>query len=93
MTNVGKHAGVNHAVVRLSSQDTMLCIEVMDAGHGFDPAQLGGQQATESDQDLTSVRESIRVIGGDLEIDSTSGRGTRVVLRAPLANATRVSVS
>lgn len=93
MTNVGKHAGVNHAVVRLSSQDTMLCIEVMDAGHGFDPAQLGGQQATESDQDLTSVRESIRVIGGDLEIDSTSGRGTRVVLRAPLANAARVSVS
>ncbi len=98
MTNVGKHAGVNHAVVRLSSQDTMLIIEVMDAGHGFDPTQLGAtpteeSPAHESDQDLTSVRESIRRIGGDLEIDSTSGHGTRVVLRAPLANAEHASAS
>ncbi len=58
-----------------------LVLSVADEGRGYDPAatplhRTGGFG-------LTSIREQARLLGGQLEIESAPGSGTRVVLRFP----------
>jgi signal transduction histidine kinase len=52
--------------------------EVADDGPGLDPAR------TTFGTGLTNMRDRLEAIGGDLRIESTLGRGTRVVGTIPL---------
>ena len=81
LVNAAAHSGARTIRVRLRYDETLLHIVVQDDGSGFD--------ATRIDSDgygLFGVREQMRHVGGDLRIDSTLDRGTRVELTAPLPN-------
>jgi len=82
LINVRKHAGANKAWVRFEQDGDRVHISVEDDGRGFDPAQV----AREGRQyfGLQIMRERAESVGGDLEINSWPGQGTRVVLRLPL---------
>jgi PAS domain S-box-containing protein len=85
--NTVKHAGVTEATLRARRLDGNIEIEVSDAGAGFvpmpaDAISRGGGFG------LFSVRERIGLLGGEMEIDSAPGRGSRVLLRVPSAAAT-----
>ena len=54
---------------------------VEDDGTGFDVAQVLGSYATRGSLGLLQMRESARLIGASLSIDSSPGHGTRVRLR------------
>jgi two-component system, sensor histidine kinase YesM len=68
--------------------DTVL-IHVIDNGEGFDPAQAREESDKEirfSSIGIENISERIRLFFGEeygLEIESTPGEGTRVVLRLP----------
>ena len=81
--NVVKHAGVKSARVTLSAMDGGLVVTVSDQGRGFDPHILESPNLKYS-MGITRVRERIRAIGGDLEIQSTPGKGSRFTLTVPL---------
>ena len=66
------------AVVDLSDNGS-LCVEVRDDGAGFDTAAAAGGIG------LTSMRDRLAAVGGELAITSGPGRGTRVVAKIPLA--------
>ena len=51
----------------------MLVFEIGDDGAGLDP--MVGERGT----GLTNMRDRLGAVGGDLRIESTLGRGTRVV--------------
>ena len=89
--NVTKHAGVKQARVELANADDRLVITVSDEGRGFDPAMLIGQDVKYG-LGLSRVRERVRAIGGDLEIDSAPGAGSRFILSIPLRH-TRVDAA
>jgi PAS domain S-box-containing protein len=78
--NAIKHSRATNMVVRLNGTDRYLGLEVSDDGVGFDievtkfSAGLG----------LISMRERIHLIGGEFNIFSSPGRGTRIVARAPI---------
>ena len=84
--SVAEHAGVDQAIVRLSSvAPGLVQINVEDHGTGFDVATFEGQPALRDGAfGLYSVRERLRLLGGQLSIDSRLGGGTRVTLQAPL---------
>ncbi|MGC1296169.1 MAG: ATP-binding protein, partial [Alloacidobacterium sp.] len=67
-------------VVRLNGTDRYLGLEVSDDGVGFD------MEATKvsAGLGLISMRERIHLIGGEFNIFSSPGRGTRIVARAPI---------
>ena len=74
LTNVRKHAAARKACVSLDQQNG-LRITIEDDGKGFDPGAL------DNDRDrfgLFTMRERVERVGGQLEIDSAAGRGTRV---------------
>ncbi len=80
LQNAAKHAaGATAAVVELSDGGE-LRFAVRDDGAGFDPAVVNGGGVG-----FTSMRDRLAAVGGDVEIVSRPGHGTRVSARIPLA--------
>ena len=78
LQNAAKHAeGATVAVIELSERDA-LRLEVRDDGAGFDPARVVGGVG------FTSMRDRMAAVGGELEITSSPGHGTRVTATIPL---------
>jgi signal transduction histidine kinase len=83
LINVATHASARAALVRLRSDSLGLRITVEDDGTGFDPGTVALKG-----YGLFGIREQLRYIGGSMHIDSAPGRGTTVLMTAPLAAAT-----
>lgn len=84
--NCFKHAGVNDVRVVLSVHgEDQVQIVVEDAGAGFDmDAVHAGRIESHDCFGLFSLHERIDHLGGRMDIVSSPGKGTRVVLVAPL---------
>lgn len=86
LNNVWKHAGATtvHVTLALEADEVVLC--VADDGGGFDVA--GYREARpETSFGLLGVGERAELIGGRLEVDSGSGKGTRIEVRLPAGEA------
>jgi len=80
--NATKHArGATRIRVSLGERDGALRLEVRDDGPGFQPA-LARPAAG-----LTNMQDRLKAVGGELEIRSTPGAGTRVLAAIPLDRA------
>lgn len=80
LRNIAKHAKTDKAVVTLAGTDGGILLSVRDYGMGFDPARVrenGGLG-------LISMAERVRLIQGDLSVESRPGQGTRIEVRVPL---------
>jgi signal transduction histidine kinase len=83
LTNVTKHARARRATVCIERQGDRLRVEVCDDGHGFDPLTLDSV-ALNDHFGLFSIRERLGYLGGTMEVHSTVGGGTTVVLLTPI---------
>jgi signal transduction histidine kinase len=88
VANVARHAHARTAVIRVRSARRVLRIEVIDDGGGFEPARVAhaGKTGTFG---LFSIREGLAYIGGQLELVSAPGEGTRAVVEVPLSSRRR----
>ena len=78
LTNVRRHSGARHARVELGVEGEALYAEVRDDGRGFDPG------LTRAGVGRYSMRQRALGLGGEVELWSEPGRGTRVLCRVPL---------
>jgi len=85
LTNVAKHArGATMVGVVLSRSASTLRLTIVDDGCGFEPSARpdeGGKRRL----GLAGIRERLRLLGSDLEIESAPGQGTSLFARIPLA--------
>jgi two-component system, chemotaxis family, CheB/CheR fusion protein len=79
--NVVKHASKREALVEVELVDGMVAVHVTDEGPGFDPGSAIA--ASSGGFGLANVGERLRLLGGDMRIDSAPGRRTRITLVAP----------
>jgi len=84
LTNASKHARARTIDVRLALEGAEVRVEVDDDGAGFDP-----NAAAPGSHGLTGMRHRVEALGGELDIDSAPGRGTRVRARLPVAATAR----
>lgn len=82
LTNVVRHAHAEHAVVTASMIDHSVEVVVEDNGRGFEQ-----QNRPAGSLGLVSMRERAFAVGGELAVESTLGRGTRVTVTVPVENA------
>jgi len=82
MTNVSRHAGAGHVVVRLAAEAGALVLRVEDDGRGFDGAALGPEALG-----LLGMTERATALGGSVRFAEREGGGTAVVACIPLAPA------
>ncbi len=83
LINVTVHANAAHVQVVLDLGDTHANVTIEDDGVGFDVNKLS-LDGQEKSLGITSMGQRIEMLGGQLNIDSTLGRGTRVVAVIPL---------
>ena len=79
MQNAAKHAHGASAVVIDLSDTGALRLEVRDDGAGFDPEHVVDGLG------LTSMRERLAAVGGELVIVSSPGHGTRILGTVPVS--------
>ena len=85
LQNVVKHSVSRHAHVSLKGQINTINLTVKDSGAGFDPHEAMRGPGL----GLTSMKERLKVIGGELSIYSQKGRGTMIHAVAPLCLPTK----
>jgi signal transduction histidine kinase len=85
LNNVIKHARAERVDIVLDRSGADVSLIVEDNGVGFDPSKpLNGNDRF----GLTGMRERAALVGADFQIESTPGRGTTVIVRAPAGSAT-----
>jgi two-component system CheB/CheR fusion protein len=84
LTNVIKHAHASRVDVLLERRGSFVVLVVEDDGLGFDAATPRVQQ---TGLGLAGMRERAGLIGADLQIESTPGKGTSVYVRYPVQRA------
>jgi signal transduction histidine kinase len=80
LTNVRRHADAHSVVVRLSvtgeGEQRQVSVHVEDDGVGFDTSSVVGTG-------LDGLRGRVAQVGGEVDVASAPGEGTRVTLRVP----------
>ncbi|HTT17315.1 MAG TPA: PAS domain S-box protein [Candidatus Sulfotelmatobacter sp.] len=82
--NAVKYSGTDDFEVSLIGASHELRLRVHDSGAGFDPKTVRDGHGL----GLTSMRERLRLVEGELSIDSMPKQGTTIVARVPLAHDT-----
>jgi signal transduction histidine kinase/ActR/RegA family two-component response regulator len=81
--NVVKHAGVASARVRLRGLSDRIEIVVSDPGRGFDPSRIESGGGMAGGLGLFGITERVGLLGGNLRMDSSPGRGSCFTLTVP----------
>lgn len=86
LTNIQRHSGSQRAEIRIH-RNADLTLEIIDIGHGLTANVQRGKEEPgfEVGVGIPSMQERVNLIGGRLEIDSTS-QGTTVRVTIPVAD-------
>ncbi len=85
LANVARHAEARRLTVRLEQSGGCISLLVADDGRGFDPATVRDDKRF----GLYGMQERARLIGSELGVESTHGKGTTVGLTVRRGSDTR----
>jgi PAS domain S-box-containing protein len=80
LNNISKHACAGDVSVSLQGKAHDVLLSVQDNGIGFDPVEVKYKPGL----GLSSIRERVRLINGELAIHSQPEKGTLISVRVPL---------
>ena len=80
LQNAVRHSGAARVAVSLQSTQKVLTLSVRDGGRGFSSESVRQDRGL----GLTSMRERLKLVAGELAVDSKPDSGTTVVARVPL---------
>ena len=86
LTNVTRHAGASHALVRLSYEPDQLVVEVVDDGRGAPGGEAAATAA--GGNGIVGMRERATALGGGLDAGPRPSGGFRVTARLPIGAST-----
>jgi signal transduction histidine kinase len=78
LNNVCRHANADSVEIALVTSDSTVSLAIQDDGRGFRAGQAKGLG-------FIGMQERVESLGGDLEILSEPGKGTRIEARLPFA--------
>lgn len=90
VNNAIKHAKAKNIVVELNETADGVYTIVSDDGQGFDVDQVMANYEQRGSMGMVNLKERSQLIGGELSIESTPGRGTRFTLYVPKEEALRL---
>jgi ligand-binding sensor domain-containing protein/two-component sensor histidine kinase len=84
--NIVRHSGARRVEVELGSSKEGFTLRVVDDGRGFDPA------VRHEGHGLVNMRRRAAAMGGQVQFQSASGRGTALILTVPLVHRRPLSM-
>lgn len=82
LSNVFKHAQATRVRIEFTSDGRNVTMEVIDNGKAFSVEEKLGKKTGRLG--LLGMQERVRLVNGKFLVESTPGKGTRVVVRVPL---------
>ena len=83
LNNVHRHSGASEASITVECQGDEIKVTISDNGKGFELPQQLSDFAGQGKLGLTGMAERVRLIGGELEVSSQIGKGTKIIVKAP----------
>jgi two-component system nitrate/nitrite sensor histidine kinase NarX len=84
LTNIRKHSGAKHVMVRLASTGGSVRLVIEDDGRGF---AFSGQRSQRELEVMSAgpliIRERVRALRGELNVFSMPGKGARLHVKVP----------
>jgi signal transduction histidine kinase len=77
LTNCARHSEARSVQIKLGSEDNRYVVRIEDDGKGFVPSKANRGLG------LLGIEERVAGMGGILELNSTPGGGTRIVVSIP----------
>jgi len=84
MSNTVRYAKASQVTMGITIEGGILNAEILDDGLGFDPKAIKTDGVEERGLGILGMRERATLLGGEVEIDSGPGRGTRLQVTIPL---------
>ena len=79
LSNIARHSQATLVQVVLTLNDETVALSVVDNGQGFDTTRNG-----HAGVGLTSMQERMKALGGNVQVESTPGKGTRISATCPV---------
>jgi signal transduction histidine kinase len=83
LNNVRKHADASNAKIRLISSFPNVILRIEDDGKGFDLKERLAKTSSEKRMGLSSMEQRAAILMGRIDIESSPGKGTKVVIKIP----------
>jgi two-component system sensor histidine kinase DegS len=87
LANIRRHAHATGVTVELSFGSGGVKLEVVDDGKGFEEPSSLTDFAQHDHFGLLGIQERVWAVGGSLSIQSSPGRGTRLIVTIPTSNS------
>lgn len=81
LNNLIKHSESPRGRVIISKMHNVVSLEISDVGRGFDVEETLDPTGQNSGSGLQNMVQRVRLSGGEIDIDSAAGEGTRIRLR------------
>jgi len=81
INNARKHSGVNRAAVKMEDDEKYITLVIKDEGSGFDVKTVNGEKDSYG---ISGMKERVEIIGGEMQIVSSPGSGTGIIIKVPL---------
>ena len=83
LNNILKHAGANHATIKLTAAGPDIILRISDDGRGFDVKERRDNALNEKRMGLSSMEERANLLKGAIKIQSHPGEGTKILIEVP----------
>jgi len=84
LTNISRHALASNIYLRLENKKSKVYILIEDDGKGFNIEDVRDSEDPDLGLGLLEMRERIEIIGGNLDIRSSIGNGTQLLIEIPV---------
>ncbi|MEK7353846.1 MAG: PAS domain-containing sensor histidine kinase, partial [Chloroflexota bacterium] len=84
LRNVERHAEATQLTVTMTFTQHEVSLDVQDNGTGFAVPPVPGDFTTSGQLGLISMQERSKLLNGKLEVQSSPGNGTRIIVSVPI---------
>jgi PAS domain S-box-containing protein len=81
LTNIQRHAQATQVTINCREESGQFILTIKDNGRGITESEKSDRQSL----GLLGMRERAHLVGGEIKIESTQGKGTEVTVRVPLS--------
>jgi signal transduction histidine kinase len=86
INNARKHAQAELISVNVGLQEDVVIVQIADNGVGFNTTAVDTNYEQRGSLGMVNMRERAALLDGTLQIESTPGKGTKVMVVAPIKN-------
>lgn len=86
LNNARQHAHATHIQVTVDMGDAVIRASVEDNGSGFNPQEVLSPGGAHKTVGLLTQRERVEMLGGQFQIESSTGHGTRAGFEIPVSD-------